>query len=184
MNTDDQRNNFEAWVASQDAPDLYTGCNTWDNNYSSEETSVAFAAWQAACKSTDKEIINLQQEINNLLVFTLGEADVIKYTKSLRDLIVRKDAEIESLKDKVQRTKKRIYLADGDCSDLLDTVNKLSTELAKCKDVYLGHMLVPMIPTNAVREVIRDINSDSGEGWSTSDPDSYWTELLAASTQP
>lgn len=46
-----------------------------------------------------------------------------------------------------------------------------------------GYVLVPKVPTPAIRKLISDINSDSGEGWKDEDEHAYWAELLSVAGQ-
>jgi hypothetical protein len=44
------------------------------------------------------------------------------------------------------------------------------------------YVLVPVEPTDEILSIIKDINSDSGEGWKRSDAVGYWHMLISALT--
>jgi len=69
------------------------------------------------------------------------------------------------------------------CADI-DACLLSSTAQPLQQDGGKDWQLVPKRATAAIRRVISDINSDSGEGWKEEDEHAYWAELLDAATQP
>ena len=68
------------------------------------------------------------------------------------------------------------------CLDEIGSHSHTAPEPLSKPDSVAGQALISTAITPAIRDIIQNINSDTGEGWKPKDEEGYWADLLKAAT--